>query len=70
MTRRSTAGCGRRLADDEIWHGEFVDKRKDGELYDVEATITRIRDAAGNAIGYVGVQRDVSDRKRAERALS
>ncbi len=58
------------LADGEIWHGEFVDKRKDGGLYDAEATISRIRDAAGNAIGYVGVQRDVSDRKRAERALA
>jgi sigma-B regulation protein RsbU (phosphoserine phosphatase) len=58
------------LADNDIWHGEFVDQRQDGELYDVEATIARIRDAAGDAIGYVGVQRDVSDRKRAERALS
>jgi sigma-B regulation protein RsbU (phosphoserine phosphatase) len=58
------------LADGEIWHGEFVDKRKDGRLYDAEATIARIRDAAGGTIGYVGVQRDVSDRKRAERALS
>jgi sigma-B regulation protein RsbU (phosphoserine phosphatase) len=60
----------RTLANDETWHGQFVDKRKDGGLYDVEATITRIRDAEGGAIGYVGVQRDVSDRKRAERALA
>ena len=58
------------LADGETWHGEFVDKRKDGGLYDAEATIARIRDAAGSAIGYVGVQRDVSDRKQAERALA
>jgi len=60
----------RALANGETWHGEFVDKRKDGGLYDVEATITRIRDAAGGAIGYVGVQRDVSDRKQSERALA
>ena len=58
------------LADEETWHGEFVDKRKDGGLYDTEATISRIHDAAGSAIGYVGVQRDVSDRKQAERALT
>ena len=35
-----------------------------------EETIARIHDATGDAIGYVGVQRDVSDRKRAERALA
>ena len=58
------------LADGETWHGEFVDRHKDGGLYDAEATISRIRDAAGSAIGYVGVQRDVSDRKRAERGLA
>jgi len=53
------------LAGDESWHGEFVDRRKDGRLYEAETTIARIRDAAGSVIGYVGVQRDVSDRKRA-----
>ncbi|MHB8952101.1 MAG: PAS domain S-box protein [Pirellulaceae bacterium] len=60
----------RTLADGETWHGEFIDKHKNRGLYDVEATIARIRDTAGNAIGYIGVQRDVSDRKRAERALA
>jgi len=58
------------LADGETWHGEFVDKHKEGGLYDAEATISQIRDAAGDAIGYVGVQRDVSNRKRAERGLA
>jgi sigma-B regulation protein RsbU (phosphoserine phosphatase) len=58
------------LADAKTWHGEFVDKNKDGGLYDAEATISQIRDAAGHAIGYVGVQRDISDRKRAERKLA
>jgi sigma-B regulation protein RsbU (phosphoserine phosphatase) len=58
------------LTDGELWHGELVDKRKDGALYDAEATISQIRDAAGNAIGYVGVARDVSERKQGERALA
>ena len=56
------------LMDGESWHGEFVDKRKDGGVYDAETTNSPIRDAAENTIGYVGVQRDVSDRKRAEPA--
>ncbi|MCU0963381.1 MAG: PAS domain S-box protein, partial [Pirellulaceae bacterium] len=58
------------LAEGSSWQGEFVDKRKDGGLYDAEATISQIRDAAGQAIGYIGVQRDVSGRKQAERGLA
>lgn len=58
------------LADGDLWHGEFVDRNRDGGLIDVEATISCIRDATGRAIGYVGVQRDISDRKRAERQLA
>lgn len=58
------------LADGATWYGEFIDKRKDGDLYDTEATISQIRDAAGEAIGYVGIQRDISARKRAERGLA
>ena len=54
----------RAVASGETWHGEFVDKRKDGRSYDAETTIARIRDTAGRSIGYVGVQRDISDRKR------
>jgi len=52
------------VASGDTWHGEFVDRRKDGRPYDAETTISQIRDAAGRAIGFVGVQRDVSERKR------
>ncbi len=52
------------VARGETWQGEFVDRRKDGRSYDAETTITQIRDTGGRAIGYVGVQRDISDRKR------
>jgi len=54
----------RAVTSGETWHGEFVDRRKDGRSYDAETTIAQIRDAQGRAIGYVGVQRDISDRKR------
>ena len=53
------------VASGETWHGEFVDRHKDGRPYDAETTISQIHDTAGRAIGYVGVQRDVSERKRA-----
>jgi PAS domain S-box-containing protein len=44
----------------EIWHGHIINKRKDGKLYEEEATISPLRDAAGNVINYVGVKRDVT----------
>ena len=53
------------VASGETWHGEFVDRRKDGRPYDAETTISQVRDTEGRAIGFVGVQRDVSERKRA-----
>lgn len=60
----------RRLARGEsLHHFETVRKRKDGTTLDVSLTISPIRDAAGKVIGVSNVGRDVSDRKRIERAL-
>ncbi|MEI6198197.1 MAG: PAS domain S-box protein, partial [Verrucomicrobiota bacterium] len=44
----------------EVWSGHFVNKRKDGGLYDEEATISPIRDAHGRIINFVAVKRDVT----------
>ena len=44
----------------EVWSGHFVNKRKDGGLYDEEATISPIRDAHGRIINFVSVKRDVT----------
>jgi two-component system cell cycle sensor histidine kinase/response regulator CckA len=44
----------------ETWSGHFINKRKDGTLYEEEATISPVRDAAGKIINYVAVKRDVT----------
>lgn len=44
----------------EVWTGHFFNKRKDGTLYEEEATISPIRDAAGTVINFVAVKRDVT----------
>ena len=60
----------RRLGRGErVDHFETVRRRKDGTTLDVSLTISPIRDAAGKVIGASKVARDVSDRKRIERAL-
>jgi PAS domain S-box-containing protein len=43
--------------------------RKDGSTLWVECSIRPMRDAEGSLIGYLGVNRDISERKKAEVAL-
>ncbi len=44
----------------EDWHGRVTNKRKDGTLYEEDATISPIVDAAGKTVNYVAVKRDVT----------
>ena len=61
----------RRLArGDRVNHFETVRRRKDGSNLDVSLTISPLLDGAGRVIGASNVARDITDRKRAERALS
>ena len=48
------------LARGAVWTGRMVNRRKDGTLYQESATISPIRDAAGQIINYVAAQRDVT----------
>jgi PAS domain S-box-containing protein len=51
------------------WRGELCNRRKDGELYWHSSSISPMRDAAGRVTGFVGVQEDVTDRRRTQEAL-
>jgi PAS domain S-box-containing protein len=53
----------------EVWRGRFTNKRKDGSLYEEEATITPIRGARGEIINYVAVKRDVTREAELEARL-
>jgi PAS domain S-box-containing protein len=44
----------------EVWHGHFINKRKDGTFYEEDATITPIRDSVGQIVNYIAVKRDVT----------
>ena len=52
----------------QTWHGDLVNRRKDGALYLEEATITPVRDSKGTTVSYVAVKQDVTDRRKAEEA--
>jgi PAS domain S-box-containing protein len=51
------------------WHGEIVQQRKDGAWLSVLSSVSLLKNEAGHPIGAVAVNRDISDRRRAERAL-
>ncbi|HMD83273.1 MAG TPA: PAS domain S-box protein [Terriglobia bacterium] len=52
-----------------VWHGEVTNRRKDGTLYEEEMTITPVRDEAGAVTHFIAIKQDVTQRKRAEKAL-
>ena len=51
------------------WRGEFLNKKKNGELYWEFASISPIHNAQGFISHYVAVKEDISDRKMTEEAL-
>ncbi len=51
------------------WQGELVNQRKDGTLLDTSLTISPILDSRGQLTHFVGIYRDISERKLMERQL-
>jgi len=57
------------ISSGETWHGEIVDRRKDGSRYIADQTIAPIIDETGNLNAYVAVQTDITNRKQLEDRL-
>ncbi|MDQ5909480.1 MAG: hypothetical protein QG599_1575 [Pseudomonadota bacterium] len=53
----------------QVWHGELINRRKDGGFYDEELTITPVTDGRGDIHHFVAIKQDITGRKRAEQAL-
>ncbi len=50
----------------DVWHHEFVNKKKDGSFYIQETTITPVRHASGLIQHFIAIQQDITDKKRIE----
>lgn len=50
------------------WHGEFHNRKKNGELYWESASISAIRNAAGVITQYLAVKEDITEQKRTQQA--
>jgi PAS domain S-box-containing protein len=59
----------REISGGGVWSGRFINRRKDGTLYEEDATISPIRDSSGAVVSYLSVQRDVSQEVRLQEQL-
>ena len=59
----------RRIGETGFVKDEVRFKRKDGTVFDAERTVVALKDPSGNVLAYQGVNRDITERKRAEQAL-
>ena len=58
-----------KLLSKEVVTGEIINKTKDGRLITVEGFNCSILDSEENIIGFVGIHRDITERKRAEEEI-
>ncbi|MDF2815371.1 MAG: domain S-box protein [Paenibacillus sp.] len=60
----------KRILNGEQFSGlEAVKLRKDGSTFYADVTISPVKDESGNIIAFVGVERDITEKKRAEQDL-
>lgn len=57
------------IAREGTWQGEFWNRRKDGGLYLVLATISQVRDAVGRLAYYMEIATDITRQKEAEQRI-
>jgi PAS domain S-box-containing protein len=53
----------------QVWHGEIINRRKDGNLYPEEMTITPVRDQRGEITHFIAIKQDVTEKKKLESRL-
>ena len=56
----------RQLSRGELWSGEIINRRKNGQIYWEEAHICPVKDRSGQTTQYVSVKLDISERKQTE----
>ncbi|MDD5300578.1 MAG: PAS domain S-box protein [Gallionella sp.] len=49
----------------KVWHGEIINRRKDGSLYHEEMTITPVANEHGEITHFVAVKQDITERVNA-----
>lgn len=53
-----------------VWEGELINRRKNGEMYWASVTVSPVFGEQGEITHYIGIQNDISARRRIEERLS
>jgi PAS domain S-box-containing protein len=53
----------------KIWQGEFVNKKKDGDLYIEQSIITPVRDENSRIVNYIAIKQDITKQKEMDRQI-
>ncbi len=54
----------------DVWRGEIINRRKDGELYTEEMTIAPLISGEGKISNFIAIKQDITVRVETEQALS
>ncbi len=57
------------LTEGHAWSGRITNRKKDGSMYEVEATASPVRDQSGAIMNYVGTHRDITSQVKLEAQL-
>src|ERR1017187_5506667 len=56
------------IASGQVWHGELINRRKDGTCYTEDMKIAPVGGSHGETVSYIAIKRDVTERRAAEEA--
>lgn len=57
------------IHDHGSWHGEILNRRKSGEIYPEQLTITAVKEPNNKITHFVASMRDITDRKKTEEQI-
>ncbi len=67
--REYYAGLWSTILAGNVWHGRFANKKKSGEMFEVESIISPVTGPDGTIINFVCLQRDVTREVRMEKQV-
>ncbi|MBI3242070.1 MAG: response regulator [Chloroflexi bacterium] len=53
----------------QVWQGQIINRRKDGNFYTEEETITPVKDENGDISHFIAIKQDITARKLAEQEV-
>ncbi len=66
---RALENTQRTLEQEAVHNIEYTARRRDGSVFPIELSASVVRDAEGNPYAFIGVTRDIAERKQGEEAL-